>query len=693
MLSVKRYKRSLTNILADGTQGKWSLQGKTVYQGLKICIENKAGSIRSGKEPSGKKWSIKMPFDYGYVDGTKGKDGDEVDCFLGPDKDATHVFIIHQRQHDTKDVYDEDKVMLGWNSADAAKKAYHSAYNNANLFISMTMMSIDEFKDKLKSLEGKKINAEEETNGEWRTIRGQHIFIKDGESVKDAFDRVLSKEKNERNIKSPNDIKKKIFSIYPSLKKSASYKDNVINKITSVKNWQKELQRLQELKREQSHNDVIDKQKEVKLSSPFTKGDKQFNSNLSSAVTQALKDIKDPDKAFIVAAKNLGFSKDEIDNVKLRLQNWVESSDELDKLKSEFQKVRAGDPNADKGLVLQHEVTKQYLESRYGNTVPLYRGIVTDTNSKQFGSTAKALDNAADNSKYKSFTIPHSGAESWTDKKDVAQEFAEGGVILKTKMPIENIMTSYLSNKSAFKGGNNYQHEFIVAFKGKKLILDSKSTQIKNDSDMSGGGPGSGRHPTGRKNKFVSYLLKGNKPADLQKHSREDKLAIRRAKQLLERQALNKQGLSQRGKPIVSDKAQRALASMNVANKPIHDLAEKTENKVNQVLGAVKSHDNSPFDVTTKIGNRNIGVEVKALVTQKNDKITQKGDAIDRKMSYGKANGIKSSGMYTVAVDYRSNRSNPDVYIRQGVGSFRIGNMEKINGGFKGLKNYFGGSK
>jgi hypothetical protein len=152
MISAKRYRRSIS--------AAFKLQGTMTYQGLPICIENKKGTIRKGVEPNGKPWSIKMPFSYGYVDGTKGVDGDEVDVFIGPNPQATHVFIVHQKQNKPgKAKYDEDKCFLGWDSADEAKKAYHSAYNNVNLFHSMTMMSIDEFKEKLGTFTGKKLHA------------------------------------------------------------------------------------------------------------------------------------------------------------------------------------------------------------------------------------------------------------------------------------------------------------------------------------------------------------------------------------------------------------------------------------------------------------------------------------------------------------------------------------------------------
>ena len=44
------------------------------FQGLPITIENPNGSMRTGIDKGGKKWSVKMPYDYGYIKRTKGAD-------------------------------------------------------------------------------------------------------------------------------------------------------------------------------------------------------------------------------------------------------------------------------------------------------------------------------------------------------------------------------------------------------------------------------------------------------------------------------------------------------------------------------------------------------------------------------------------------------------------------------------------
>lgn len=126
----------------------YKLQGKTKFQGLPISIENKKGSIRKGVGADGKTWKVRMPFDYGYIGRTQGTDKDHIDCFIGPNASADKVYVIHQNKENSKS-YDEDKVMLGFDSADQALTAYKSAYTGVDLFRSMSVLGMDEFKKKI----------------------------------------------------------------------------------------------------------------------------------------------------------------------------------------------------------------------------------------------------------------------------------------------------------------------------------------------------------------------------------------------------------------------------------------------------------------------------------------------------------------------------------------------------------------
>lgn len=96
------------------------------YRRLTISIENPAGSIRSGVAKDGTHWRSQMPYDYGFINGTKGADGDEVDVFVGPTPGGK-LFVINQVEPTTGE-FDEHKVMLGFASEFDALAAYRNAY-------------------------------------------------------------------------------------------------------------------------------------------------------------------------------------------------------------------------------------------------------------------------------------------------------------------------------------------------------------------------------------------------------------------------------------------------------------------------------------------------------------------------------------------------------------------------------------
>lgn len=122
---------------------------KLAYRGLTITIENKAGTVRSGVGPGGKPWKTKMVNDYGYVNGSMGVDGDQVDCYIGPDDGAENVFVVHQRKAGDWSKYDEDKVMIGFPSEAAAVAAFKKHYDDPRFLGPVTTMPFDEFKTKV----------------------------------------------------------------------------------------------------------------------------------------------------------------------------------------------------------------------------------------------------------------------------------------------------------------------------------------------------------------------------------------------------------------------------------------------------------------------------------------------------------------------------------------------------------------
>lgn len=134
------------------------LQGRTAFRGLNISIENKKGTIRRGVDSDGHKWAIKMHYDYGYIRGTEGVDGDNVDCYIGDNIDAKNVYIIHQKIPGT-DKYDEDKCMLGFDTLADAKAAYLKQYDKPGFFGGVDTVLFELFKQKvlMKKYHGKKL--------------------------------------------------------------------------------------------------------------------------------------------------------------------------------------------------------------------------------------------------------------------------------------------------------------------------------------------------------------------------------------------------------------------------------------------------------------------------------------------------------------------------------------------------------
>lgn len=125
------------------------LHKRIKFQGLNISVENRAGSVRSGVDPGGKKWQSKMFNDYGYVKGSKGFDGEGVDCFIGPNPNARTAYVVHIMRPPDFKKYDEDKVMLGFNSAAAAKHALLRHYDSHKFFGSMDAIPMTDFRKKV----------------------------------------------------------------------------------------------------------------------------------------------------------------------------------------------------------------------------------------------------------------------------------------------------------------------------------------------------------------------------------------------------------------------------------------------------------------------------------------------------------------------------------------------------------------
>ncbi len=125
----------------------------------------------------------------------------------------------------------------------------------------------------------------------------------------------------------------------------------------------------------------------------------------------------------------------------------------------------------------------------------------------------------------------------------------------------------------------------------------------------------------------------------------------------------------------VATKSKAEIAKAAHAGGSLHEqqMAEQTEMELSHALGMPRSSDNKPFDLQSKT----VGIEVKTVVSGKNDKITMSKDAVAKK--HAEVASAKLKRTYTVVVDKRSPDSHK-FYVRAGFGSFRLGSMTEVDG-------------
>lgn len=102
-------------------------KGHIWIQGLNISIEHKKGSLRGEKVRNGKKREIRVAAPYGYIRGTLGADGMQVDVYIGKHPESDHVWVIDQNEVSKKGKnkgFDEHKVMLGYKTLKRAMRDY-----------------------------------------------------------------------------------------------------------------------------------------------------------------------------------------------------------------------------------------------------------------------------------------------------------------------------------------------------------------------------------------------------------------------------------------------------------------------------------------------------------------------------------------------------------------------------------------
>lgn len=117
--------------------------------GLPVTIETPIFTPRTGKT-DGKAWSIVCMAHYGYINGTKGADGDQFDVFVGPTPESRLVVVVNQVSKDGS--FDEHKAVLGFPDQQSALTAYRNSYErNWRGLGSYVACTIKQFKAWLKN--------------------------------------------------------------------------------------------------------------------------------------------------------------------------------------------------------------------------------------------------------------------------------------------------------------------------------------------------------------------------------------------------------------------------------------------------------------------------------------------------------------------------------------------------------------
>lgn len=122
--------------------------GRIEHSGMKIGIENPEGSFRKGIDSDGKEWSNKINHHYGDLTGTKGADGDALDVFVKPGTEQSDNAYIIDQVDPKSGVFDEHKIMLGFENKAEAEKAYLSNYDKGWKGLkNISEVPIDSFKE------------------------------------------------------------------------------------------------------------------------------------------------------------------------------------------------------------------------------------------------------------------------------------------------------------------------------------------------------------------------------------------------------------------------------------------------------------------------------------------------------------------------------------------------------------------
>ncbi|UUN95073.1 PLxRFG domain-containing protein [Acinetobacter bereziniae] len=194
-------------------------KGHIKVHGLDISIENPKGSERRGTDPDGKEWAHTMSDHYGYIKRTKGADNEHIDTYIGNNPDSNQVFIVDQIDQASGN-FDEHKVMLGFDSQEAATTAYQSNFNQGWKVGPIRNMDMEQFKDWLKNGDTSKPATDNKAN-----IDSQHPV--------DVWKSEMSKALDEADTSHPQ-YKKLQLNLKNGLR-SASDRESALKQAKEIK--------------------------------------------------------------------------------------------------------------------------------------------------------------------------------------------------------------------------------------------------------------------------------------------------------------------------------------------------------------------------------------------------------------------------------------------------------------------------
>jgi hypothetical protein len=154
-------------------------KGHVRLGGLDITIEHPEGSVREGTTAYGKTWKRRLQAHYGYVRGTVGKDKEHIDVFIKPGTshdlpDTAPVFVVDQVKP-TNRLFDEHKLMIGYDSEGEAKAAYLEHYpKNWTGVGALTATTLGEVKDWTDNGDTKRPFVQRAT-GDMQAVSGQEV--------------------------------------------------------------------------------------------------------------------------------------------------------------------------------------------------------------------------------------------------------------------------------------------------------------------------------------------------------------------------------------------------------------------------------------------------------------------------------------------------------------------------------------